>query len=249
MAPAGEVRSSAIRIASTRCCGSSLPTATRRRAWSSSRSAATGAAISVSIPTSTCSCCSAAASAPPRSGSSGRSCTRSGTSASSVGHQVRELDDFRTLEADNPEFLLALLDARPVAGARVLFDRFSALFHTPETHAHILTLAPPADRRAARAFQRDALPAGARRQGSARGAARPGGDAHDRAVDRSAAPSPRPGGPGAVRRRRGLPAAGAIDRCTWRPIATRTCSVTSCRSAPATCSAIRAPSRGSASND
>ena len=56
-----------------------------------------------------------------------------------VGHQVRELDDFRTLEADNPEFLLALLDARPVAGARALFDRFSALFHTPETHAHILT--------------------------------------------------------------------------------------------------------------
>ena len=56
-----------------------------------------------------------------------------------VGHQVRELDDFRQLEADNPEFLLALLDARPVAGARVLFDRFSALFHTPETHAHILT--------------------------------------------------------------------------------------------------------------
>ena len=56
-----------------------------------------------------------------------------------VGHQVRELDDFRQLEADNPEFLLALLDARPVAGTRSLFDRFSALFHAPETHAHILT--------------------------------------------------------------------------------------------------------------
>ncbi len=56
-----------------------------------------------------------------------------------VGHQVREIDDFRTIEVDNPEFLLALLDARPVAGARALFDRFSALFHTPETHAHILT--------------------------------------------------------------------------------------------------------------
>jgi [protein-PII] uridylyltransferase len=55
-----------------------------------------------------------------------------------IGHQVRELDDFRTLEGDNPEFLLALLDARPVAGARVLFDRFTALFHTPEAHAHIL---------------------------------------------------------------------------------------------------------------
>ena len=35
-----------------------------------------------------------------------------------VGHQVRELDEFADLETDNPEFLIALLDARPVAGAR-----------------------------------------------------------------------------------------------------------------------------------
>ena len=55
-----------------------------------------------------------------------------------VGHQVRELDDFEQLETDNPEFLLALLDARPVAGARALFDRFGALFHTASTHAYIL---------------------------------------------------------------------------------------------------------------
>jgi [protein-PII] uridylyltransferase len=55
-----------------------------------------------------------------------------------IGHQVREIDDFSTLEEDNPEFLLALLDARPVAGARALFDRFSAAFHTPSTHAFIL---------------------------------------------------------------------------------------------------------------
>ena len=55
-----------------------------------------------------------------------------------VGHQVRELDDFRTLETDNPEFLLALLDARPVAGARELFDRFNDVFHTAATHAFIL---------------------------------------------------------------------------------------------------------------
>ena len=47
-----------------------------------------------------------------------------------VGHQVREIDDFDQLETDNPEFLLALLDARPIAGARALFDRFGALFHT-----------------------------------------------------------------------------------------------------------------------
>mgnify|MGYP001305450070 CR=1 FL=1 len=55
-----------------------------------------------------------------------------------VGHQVRELEEFSTLEADTPEFLLALLDARPVAGLRVLFERFGALFHTASTHAFIL---------------------------------------------------------------------------------------------------------------
>src|SRR5688572_31716470 len=55
-----------------------------------------------------------------------------------VGHQVREIDDFLQLEADNPEFLLALLDARPVAGARALFDRFGTLFHVAATHAFIL---------------------------------------------------------------------------------------------------------------
>ena len=55
-----------------------------------------------------------------------------------VGHQVRELREFEQLETDNPEFLLALIDARPLAGARVLFDRFSAIFHTAGTHAFIL---------------------------------------------------------------------------------------------------------------
>src|SRR6185436_12582205 len=34
--------------------------------------------------------------------------------------------------------LLALLDARPVAGLRSLFDRFRVLFHTASTHAYIL---------------------------------------------------------------------------------------------------------------
>jgi len=55
-----------------------------------------------------------------------------------VGHQVRELDEFVELEADNPEFLLALLDARLVAGAAPLFDRLREMFHTPPTHAYIL---------------------------------------------------------------------------------------------------------------
>jgi [protein-PII] uridylyltransferase len=55
-----------------------------------------------------------------------------------VGHQVRDIEDFQKLETDNPEFLLALLDARPVAGARPIFERFAAVFHQPGTHAFIL---------------------------------------------------------------------------------------------------------------
>jgi [protein-PII] uridylyltransferase len=55
-----------------------------------------------------------------------------------VGHQVRNIEDLRQLETDNPEFLLALLDARPVAGARSVFERFGVVFHQPETHAFIL---------------------------------------------------------------------------------------------------------------
>ncbi len=55
-----------------------------------------------------------------------------------VGHQVREIDDFVRLEPDNPEFLLALVDARPVAGDRALFDRVTTLFRRWDTHAHLL---------------------------------------------------------------------------------------------------------------
>lgn len=56
-----------------------------------------------------------------------------------LGHQVRELNEFTRLETDNPEFLLALVDARPIAGDRSLFDRFSELFHRPEAHAFIVS--------------------------------------------------------------------------------------------------------------
>jgi [protein-PII] uridylyltransferase len=55
-----------------------------------------------------------------------------------VGHQVRELKDFARIEADNPEFLLALLDARPIAGDRDLFDRLTTTFHRAELHAHLV---------------------------------------------------------------------------------------------------------------
>ena len=61
----------------------------------------------------------------------------------SVGHQVRELGDFAKLETDNPEFLLALLDARRIVGDPGLYGRFITSFHSPETHAAILGLLQP----------------------------------------------------------------------------------------------------------
>ncbi|HUK35055.1 MAG TPA: HD domain-containing protein [Vicinamibacterales bacterium] len=56
-----------------------------------------------------------------------------------VGHQVREIDEFDRLEVDNPEFLMALVDARPVAGDRALYDRFESAFHHAGTHAHVVS--------------------------------------------------------------------------------------------------------------
>ncbi|MGE0591524.1 MAG: HD domain-containing protein [Vicinamibacterales bacterium] len=54
-----------------------------------------------------------------------------------VGHQVREIDELAELESDNPEFHLALLDARLVAGTRALFDQLESLIHQPHTHAYV----------------------------------------------------------------------------------------------------------------
>ncbi len=55
-----------------------------------------------------------------------------------VGHQVREAADFATLEEDNPEFLLAMVDARPIAGHLPVFERCQEQFHTARTHAFLL---------------------------------------------------------------------------------------------------------------
>ena len=41
-----------------------------------------------------------------------------------VGHQVRELADLETVESDNPEYLVALLEARFVDGDQGVFERF-----------------------------------------------------------------------------------------------------------------------------
>ncbi|HTM25905.1 MAG TPA: HD domain-containing protein [Vicinamibacterales bacterium] len=56
-----------------------------------------------------------------------------------VGHQVRDRDDVARLEADNPEFLLALSDARLVAGDSMLFEEALAAFRTPRVRAHVFT--------------------------------------------------------------------------------------------------------------
>ena len=44
----------------------------------------------------------------------------------SLGHHVRELSDFGEADLTNPEFLLALLDLRQVAGDKVVFDGLTA---------------------------------------------------------------------------------------------------------------------------
>ena len=53
-----------------------------------------------------------------------------------LGHQVRELADFARLETDNPEFLLALLDARLMAGDPSLFARLQRRL-SPAGHARV----------------------------------------------------------------------------------------------------------------
>src|ERR1700736_5000109 len=53
-----------------------------------------------------------------------------------VGHHVRELDDFDRLETDKPEFLLALMDLRQLAGDGSLFDRFDGVLQASSGHWH-----------------------------------------------------------------------------------------------------------------
>ena len=43
-----------------------------------------------------------------------------------VGHHVREVPRARGLDDDNPEFLLALTDARAIVGDATLLDQFFA---------------------------------------------------------------------------------------------------------------------------
>ena len=55
-----------------------------------------------------------------------------------VGHQVREIGEFAHVETGNPQFLLALLDARRVVGDPALYAQLLAAFHRPEADASML---------------------------------------------------------------------------------------------------------------
>jgi [protein-PII] uridylyltransferase len=50
-----------------------------------------------------------------------------------LGHHVREVDEGRALADDNPEFLLALTNARPVVGDATLLDAFLARSNATQT--------------------------------------------------------------------------------------------------------------------
>ena len=213
----------------------------------SSRSAATAGGTSASTPTSICSSCSAAASGPEER------FLRAFLHplwdlGVVVGHQVRELDEFADLEADNPEFLLALLDARPVAGARTLFERLGTLFHRPATHAYILrSLLQLIEERHAKfnATLYQLEPDVKEAPGALRDlmAARTIGDA-----DRSAAAAARPCRSRHGSRTRRTSSCASVRSCTSKPAATRTCSATSCRRGRRSPRLSRRASRGSASS-
>ncbi|MGE0448592.1 MAG: HD domain-containing protein [Vicinamibacterales bacterium] len=55
-----------------------------------------------------------------------------------LGHHVREVSEGTELEADNPEFLLALTDARPVVGDATLLDQFLDASDVARTRARTL---------------------------------------------------------------------------------------------------------------
>ncbi len=211
-ATAAGPRCGASRTASTISCGASSPTrpAPRRQPHRRARrlrSAAAVPAVGRRRP--------AAVRRPDRT-RRGRivcapSCIRCGICASRSAIRSARLDDFVELEIDNPEFLLALLDARAVAGDATLLDRIAARVRTPAAHARILdALTRLIDERHARfndtfyQLEPDVKDA----PGALRDlwAARTIADADRSGADRSRPRRSRPS-----RRRRRIPAAPALD--------------------------------------
>ena len=50
-----------------------------------------------------------------------------------VGHHVRELEEADTIDTDNPEYMVALLDARFLEGDRTVFEKFSSACLRPDS--------------------------------------------------------------------------------------------------------------------
>ena len=141
-----------------------------------------------------------------------------------VGHQVREIDELADPDVTNPEFLVALADARLIAGDEVLFEQMSLAYAKPNTRAATLDgLLGLTDARHAR-IQRHALSARTRREGSAGRPARRRGHPDHRRGHRADPCS----GRGAATRRispRRKPSCCASARCcTSNGAATTTCS-------------------------
>src|SRR6185295_19427600 len=55
-----------------------------------------------------------------------------------VSHQIRDLDDLAALDSANPTFLIALADARPLAGSPALFERVKAVVAAATTRAFLV---------------------------------------------------------------------------------------------------------------
>ncbi len=165
-----------------------------------------------------------------------------------VGHQVREIDEFARLEVDNPEFLMALVDARPVAGDLGLYRRFETAFHHAGTHAHVVgALNTLIDERYA-LFNSTLY----QLEPNVKDAP---GTLRDLTAIRwiAALTDPTllrrgPGGPRAAGRGRGFPAANPLDSPPRDEAEREPCSATRCRKRPPTSSGTRARFRSSASS-
>ena len=145
------------------------------------RSADTAASRSSSIRTSTCSSCSAARIGRPEERFVKALLHPLWDLRFQVGHHVRELADFDRLDTTNPEYLLALMDLRPLAGdrdAHAIASTSVMKSSAPAWRPQILDALVDADRSAPQRVPRHALPARARRERRPRRAARRLGDAH-----------------------------------------------------------------------
>ena len=163
-----------------------------------------------------------------------------------VGHQVREAGELATLDGDNPEFLLAVVDARHVAGDASLSHRLRDAADRPRTRARVLgALQELIEARHAQFNTRSISSSPTSRRRRARCATSPPrAPSPRRAIPRSCAATTTPR---AWRRPRIFCCASARS-CTSSAGATTTCSATSSRRRSPGSSAIRDSRRASRSS-